>query len=321
MYSQHLDARMERVNKYFELVPQPPNYTKPRIFAIAGGALVLIGIITAASGDDGSGACLGLIMIIAGAVAGFRGARDLINMRNAYNEAMARAFPRATDEEMNGYLSEGIGLAIQNANQTLNVNYKGEVTIERGVNLLAFSGFPASANGLDLKFAMGDDNVVRATHYKILVVLATNYRFSTYESVWEMSTGASISDGTKEYHLQDVGGLETENDRVSFPLNRTGLTDPGSPEDRTMTVTSMQLLRLMVSGRPAITMVMGLSGAARFRIDNEQLPGFPTPDDMIRTLRQYLRDHKQPVRPPQYLPPSIDGGTGLGNVPPEPIGM
>ncbi|BCY08067.1 hypothetical protein [Actinoplanes sp. L3-i22] len=318
MYPQQLTARAERVDKYFVRVPQPPDYTKPGILAVGGGVLVLIGIITASAGNAGSGACLGLVMLIAGGVAGFRGARDLINRRNAYNEAMARAYPRATDEEMDGYLTEGTNLAVGNAHRQLKINPSGELTIQRGVNLLVFSGFPASANGFNLRFAIGDDNAVRASHYKILVVFATNYRFSTYECIWEMSTGATIADGTKEYHLQDVGGLETESNRISFPLHRTGLTEEGSEDDKPVEFTQRQLLRLMVSGQPAIEMVMGISGDARFRIANGQPPEFPAPEDMIHQLRQYLRDHKRPQQQ-QYLPPT--GGAGLGSVPPEPLGM
>src|SRR5690349_24708900 len=82
MQPQQLELREERVNKYFVPVPQPPDYTKPGIFAAGGGVLILIGIITAASGKAGSGACLGLIMLIAGSMAGFRGLRDLLNRRN-----------------------------------------------------------------------------------------------------------------------------------------------------------------------------------------------------------------------------------------------
>ncbi|MFI6072334.1 hypothetical protein ACIA5C_12165 [Actinoplanes sp. NPDC051343] len=322
MYPQQLELREERVNKYFVPVPQPPDYTKPGILAAGGGLLVLIGIITAAAGDAGSGACLGLIMLIAGSVAGFRGARTLISRSNAYNGAMARAYPRATDEEMDGYLSEGLNLAVENAHRQLKINMGGEFTIQKGVNLLVFSGFPSSANGFHLQFAIGDDNAVRASHYKVLVVFATNYRFSTYECIWEMSTGATIADGTKEYHLQDVGGLETESNRVSFPLHRTGLTEAGSEDDKTVEVTQRQLLRLMVSGQPAIEMVMGISGKARFRIANGQPPEFPAPEDMIHQLRQYLREHKQSSHAQQqYLPPSLGGDTSLGNVPPEPLGM
>ncbi|WP_221320827.1 hypothetical protein [Actinoplanes sp. L3-i22] len=318
MYPQQLTARPERVGKYFVRVPQPPDYTKPGIFAVGGGVLVLIGLITASAR---SGACLVLILLIAGVVGGFRGARDLINRRNAYNEAMARAYPRATDEEMDGYLTEGTNLAVGNANRQLKINPSGELTIQRGVNLLVFSGFPASAYGFDLRFAIGDDNAVRASHYKILVVFATNYRFSTYECIWEMSTGATIADGTKEYHLQDVGGLETASDRISLPLHRTGLTEEGSEDDKPVEFTQRQLLRLMVSGQPAIEMVMGISGDARFRIANGQPPEFPAPEDMIHQLRQYLRDHKWLARPPQqYLRTSLEGGAGLGNVPPEPPG-
>lgn len=322
MNLQQFELREERVNKYFVLVPQAPDYIKSGTFAVGGGLLVLVGIITAASGDDGSGACLGLIMFIAGSVAGFRGVRDLLSQRNAYNEAVARAYPRATDDEMDGYLSEGMNLAVENAHRQLRINAGSELTIQKGVNLLVFSGFPSSADGFDLQFAIGDDNAARASHYKVLVVFATNFRFSTYECIWEMSTGATISDGTKEYHLQDVGGLETESNRVSFPLHRTGLAEPGSEDDKTVEVTQRQLLRLMVSGRPAIEMVMGISGKARFRIANGQPPEFPAPEDMIHQLRQYLREHKQPIRPQQqYLPPSMGGNAGLGSVPPEPLEM
>jgi hypothetical protein len=320
MNPRHLDDRDERVSKYFVPVPQPPNYVMPAILTGAGAVLIIVAIIAVASGSQGSGACLGLVLFIAGTVAGFRGLRNLYGRYSAYTVAKALSEPRATDEEMNEYLSEGIDMAIANAGRTLKYN-PAESTIRRGENLLVFTGFPEATSKLDLRFALGDDNLVRASYYEILVVFASSYRFSTYECILEMSSGATVADATKEYHLQDVDGLETASDRVSFPLHRTGLTDPDSPEDAIVEVTSRQLLRLMVSGKPAITMIMGISGKARLRIDNGQLPDFPTPDDMIHRLREYLRDHKQLDRPQhQSLPPSLGGGLALDG-PPEPLGM
>jgi hypothetical protein len=320
----HVDYRAERVDKYFNPIPSPPVYGGPLAMLITGGVLFLIGIVTIASAGS-SGACLGVIFFVAGVWLAYKGARPMLRRYNEYVEAKNRAHPRATDQEMSDWLEDGLRMAMDAGRHRLNLN-PAEATIDRGAKELIFTGLPDD-DSFDVRLAVGNDGVVRASYYQILVVFLSGYRLSTYECVLEMRTGATVTDATKEYHLQDVDGMETASDRVNFELSRTG-----SENAETFQVTMRQKLRLMVSGRSAISLVMGMSGSASLRIDNTSAHSdIPGPDEMINTLREYLRGHKGGVlgNPAAMLPPqwanngqwSVPGqwapGTQPGTAPPQ----
>lgn len=302
----HLDYRAERVDKYFNPIPEPPSYGGPLAALIGGGLAVLIGVITLASGGS-SGACLGLIFFLGGVYAAYKGARPMLRRYNEYMEAKALSEPRATDQEMTDWLEDGLRLAEESGRHRLNLN-PAEATIDQGAKVLIFTGLPDDGD-FPVRLAVGDDRMVRSSYYKILVVFLSGYRLSTYECVLEMRSGATLTDETKEYHLQDVDGMETRSDRVNFELHGTGA---GTAE--TFQITMRQVLRLMVAGRAAISLVMGMSGSASLRIDNTSTrTDIPGPDEMINTLREYLRSHKGGVlgNPAAMLPPQWNGTQGL----------
>lgn len=308
----HLDYRAERVDKYFNPIPDPPSYGGPLAVAIGGGVLVLLGMVLLGRGS--SGACPGVLAFVAGVWLAVKGVRPMMRRYHEYVAAKNLSEPRATDQEMTDWLQDGLEMAIEMGYRRLNLN-PAEATIERGAKVLPFTGLPDSSAGFHVRLAMGDDGTVRSSYYKILVVYLSGYRLSTYECVLEMRTGATVTDATKEYHLQDVGGMETVSDRVSFELPRTGSATAEKVE-----VTSRQLLRLMVSGRPAISLVMGISGSARLRIDSTGGSQVPGPEEMISTLREYLRTHKGGVlgNPAGLLPPQWPaGGLPATGVPPQ----
>jgi hypothetical protein len=270
--------------------------------------------------NGSSGACLGVLFFVGGIVLAYKGARPMLRRYYEYNEAKNRAWPRATDQEMSDWLEDGLRMAMDAGRHRLNLN-PAEATIEQGAKDLIFTGLPDN-NDFEVRLAVGDDRVVRSSYYSILVVYLSGYRLSTYECVLEMRTGATVTDATKEYHLQDVDGMETLSDRVNFELHHAASADA-----ETFQITMRQKLRLMVSGRSAISLVMGMSGSASLRIDNTSTHSeIPGPDEMINTLREYLRVHKGGVlaNPAAMLPPQWPNngqwgvpGQGAGPVPPQ----
>jgi hypothetical protein len=302
----HLDYRAERVDKYFNPIPEPPSYGGPLALLIGGGVAFLIGIITIASAGS-SGACIGLILFAGGIYSAYKGARPMLKRYNEYVAAKNLSEPRATDQEMTDWLEDGLRMAEDAGRHRLNLN-PAEATIDQGAKMLVFTGLPDN-DEFPVRLAVGDDRMVRSSYYKILVVFLSGYRLSTYECVLEMRSGATLTDATKEYHLQDVDGMETRSDRVNFELQSAG-----SATAETFQVTMRQVLRLMVAGRAAISLVMGMSGSASLRIDNTSTrTDIPGPDEMINTLREYLRSHKGGVlgNPAVMLPPQWNGHYGL----------
>ncbi len=296
-------SREELVHKYFNRVPQKPSYIGPLIALGGGGLLLVIGLLSLVGASSDSGptglACLGCLGILGGGAAVVVGGIKLAASYSAYNAAIAAAYPRATDAQMDGWLQEGENYAADAGRRRLN-RHPGEVTLKWGENLLIFHGLPPDG---PCQIARGADGVLRASLYKILVVYLSNYRLLTYESILDMRTGATVSDATKEYHLQSVDGLETASDRVNFfipPANQAPLP-PGQPMPPHQAVTEIptasggivhltgrQTLRLMVAGRPAIELVMGISATDQIHI--EGVSGSTT-ESMIHTLREYLRRH------------------------------
>lgn len=326
--------REELVDKYFNPIPAKPSYGGALAAAITGAALLVIGLtsVIGSSGANANGpasglACLGCLGLLGGLACGITGCVKLLNKYSTYQSAMKLAFPRASDEQMDAWLGEGMWLATEVGKRRLNRS-AAEVTFKWGTDMLVFTGLPPD-NTFQIRMARGADRILRASYYKILVVFLSHYRLSTYECVLEMRSGLTIIDATKEYHLQSVDGLETVSDRVNGMLPN-GMPGPGTRSQnmptlldgtgRFMHVTTTQILRLMVAGQPAISLVMGIAGADQRHVDNVSSKTHSNTDEMIFTLREYLRNHNGGVVniPVSILPPGMfpQQGLGTGQQPP-----
>ncbi|MET7749933.1 hypothetical protein [Micromonospora sp. NPDC005367] len=319
-------SRQELVHKYFNPIPARPSNLGALIALSGGGLLLLVGILSliGASLDSGmSGlACLGCLGIVGGGAAAIFGGLKLAGAYSSYKSAFTAAYPRASDEQMDQWLEEGKGYAADAGRRRLN-RHPGEVTLKWGENLLVFHGLPPE---VPYQIARGADGVLRASLYKVLVVYLSNYRLLTYESILDMRSGATVSDATKEYHLQSVDGLETASDRVNFFLPAGSQAPPPptpgqpmqpnqaaipitTPGGDIVHVTGRQTLRLMVSGRPAIELVMGIAATDRLHI--EGVSGSTT-ESMIHTLREYLRRHNGGIPGQGSLPGAVPPLPPLG---------
>jgi hypothetical protein len=270
--------------------------------------LLVVALVSVAgasvSGGSSAGAgagCLACLAVVGGIPALAWGGLQAMRRASAYSAARAQAFPRAEGRWMDHWLEEGLRHASSVAPGRVN-RHPGEQTLHWGVDTLLFVGSPPLRE-FPVQFAYGhDDGKLRASIHKILIVFLSNYRVSTYECVLDMRTGAMVSDATKEYHLQHVDGIETASDRISMVL--PGQFSPnGAPAPAPATagptlvdeggqvahITTTQTLSLMVAGRRAVELVMGISRAERLQVEGIENPS--SPDAMIHTLREHLRGH------------------------------
>jgi hypothetical protein len=286
--------REELVRKYFVRTPSVPSYAGPLAAIVAGGAAFLIGLVSAFSGSGAGAGCLGVLLVIGGVVGLAKGGGEYYRRSTRYNEAFRRSQPKATGVQMDRWLEDGMAHVAHIGRRRLNL-HAADTDDGGRKDELTFAGFPLRAQ--ELRIACGeDDNVLRASVYRILVVYLAGWRLSTYECLLDMATGAMYSDQTKEFHLPHVDGVETASDRVnmivgSVPRSAAGPQDEAEYE--TMHVTSQQMLRLVVSGRPAIELVVDVTDD-QLRIDGS---GASRTDQMIARLREHLRGHMNGVQP------------------------
>jgi hypothetical protein len=245
------------------------------------------------------------------------GALQAFQRSSAYSSQRASAFPRATAAQMDQWLEEGLHHASSVAPGRVN-RHPGEQPLRWGVDTLLFVGSPPLRD-FSIQFAYGEDGKMRASVHKVLIVFLSDYRLSTYESVLDMRTGATVSDSTKEYHLGHVDGLETSSDRISIALpgqyGPNGMpagpaTVPTGPtvvdqNGEIAHITTQQTMSLIVAGRRAVELVMGILRQDRMQMEGITNPS--SPDAMIHTLREHLRRHHGGVAAPspQVLPPGF----------------
>jgi hypothetical protein len=319
-------SREELVHKFFVPVPMKPSYAGPLAAVSVGGGLLLLAVIAIAgsslgSSADASGAgCLACMAFLGGLPALIWGGVKLMQLSSAYSAARMNAFPRANGRQMETWLDEGTRHAMALAPNRIN-RHPNEQSITWGVDALLFVGSPPLRE-FSVQFARDERNVLRASLYKMLVVFLSGYRLSTYECVLDMRTGAMVQDATKEYHLQHVDGIETASDRTSMVLPgqyaphgasavAPGMAPPSPVVIDTMGrvahITSLQTLSLMVSGRRAVELVMGIVGSERVQIEGISDPS--STDALIHTLREHLRSHNGGVSAPNpaVMPPHLPG--------------
>ena len=298
-----LEARRERVRKYF--VPLPKN---PIGAHIKLGIAVLI-LVLGVAGNAGFLLFAAFIVLIWAGVGYGR-----------YVRARMRALPRATDPQMEHWLYSRIPEIVEDGKRRLNI-HPTEIGPGEGTGWLPFVGIPDREDWNYVQ-ARGLDGVLRFSAYEIMVVYLSNWRLPVYQCVLDMESGATVMDQTKEYNLKQVDGMETVSDRVALTgPNGSGQQGTQAPAMTTAHITRRQLVNLVVSGRAAVSLLIGIGqgdslhteGVSRSQIDMG-----------IATLREYLRSHQNgaqhqdlglsggglqglPGRPPSMeLPPSLD---------------
>lgn len=323
--------RIERVNKYF--VPDPPGPARHYAKLSFGGALLIVALLFFIAGH--AAACLGVVAAIGAVVLLYKGLRGLVG----YLRAVSLANPKATDAEMDAWLAEADNPIVQAGYQRLNI-HPTELGANNRTPYLVFHGIPELFSVLPFSWKRGYDGVMRYSAYEVMVVYLSNWRLPVYECVLDLATGATIRDSTKEYALKQVDGMETVSDRVNVFNSqwRAGSTSaaggvggaPGTapigmpgPQSQVGHFTQRQIINLLVSGRVAVDLLLGIAPDETTVVQGVTPPS--TVDGMISQLREHLRAHSGAALPgnPGFIggsPAFAAGGIDPGMLnPPPPV--
>jgi hypothetical protein len=281
------EDRAKRVRNYFKTPPRPVReYVKAAIGFIVTVVfahyviLVLVGLVILAWG------VVGLLK---------------------YVGRVFKGRPKATDTEMDEWLNSEIPNIIRIGAQQLNV-HPTELSDTLDNSALVFVGLP-EMDGVRVK--RGRDRKLRYSDYDVLVVYLSNWRLPVFQIIYDMEHGARMGENTKEYNLNQVDGVETSNDRVSLNVD-TGSAGKkaqlSAAGDKVVHVKGEQQLALIVSGRQAITLTIGVSDVESVKVENvadavtmdklssgpgSQSGGLQSTELMISRLREHLRARHQ----------------------------
>ncbi len=294
-----VDLRRELVRKYF--IPLPKNSVKNHVKLAAGAFLLFLGL-----GGTGFFSLVGFIVLIWAGVGYAK-----------YMLARKAAQPRATDQQMNDWLYGRVPQIVIDGKDRLNI-HPTELGASDDKACLPFIGIPDQEDWSYLQ-ARGQDGVLRFSAYKIMIVYLSNWRMPVYECILDMETGATVADSTKEYNLKQVDGMETVSDRVALAVpgagNQAGGGDPAGNAGQTASTrhyTRRQWVNLVVSGRPAVSLMVGIGDGDALHTEGVSRSHI---DGSIATLREYLRSHNHGPQQADELGLS-SGSLGLPGAPP-----
>jgi hypothetical protein len=286
--------REKLVRKYFMATPRWTEYTAPSAWWLAGVVTLFIDarLISRHGLATAGPAALAIAAAIIGAGLLLRG---MVKLAKIVVRRIV-ASPKPTGAQMDAWLSADADAIEYQGRHRLNL-HPNEAKLGRGRDTLLFIGIPSWWGDLYAAFAE-DDHKLRLSQYGVLVVYLSDWRVSTYECVLDMGTGITFGDATKEFHLQQVDGLETFSNRANMLLPSASdkkkhpapvAPDTAAPEDPEMLhITTMQVLALIVSGRRAIELSIGLEID---HILHREGSGISEPDQLIAQLRNHLRHH------------------------------
>lgn len=276
--------RGDLVRKYF--IPDPATPVFVYIKLAVGLLLFILGLAS-----NGILAFLGFVILAWGGYGFIR-----------YMMVVNRARPKATDAQMDAWLNEALLPIVMQGVQRLSV-HPTELAYPPAENgqlgdehRLVFVGIPDLEN-FPYRRARGKDGQLRFSAYEIMVVFLSSWRMPVYECVLNMETGNTVTDATREYHLNQVDGVETVSDRVNVYRNDSTGQESATPGPSAIGhVTRRQYVQLVVSGREAIRLQMAIADG-----DTARLEGTPhsNADNLIATLREHLRQHHHGAQPGQ----------------------
>jgi len=271
----------KRVHNFF--IPNPRQPRSAYVWLILG----LLAVVLAIAAHNAFIAFMGLIGVIVGAVKFLR-----------YLWTYWRGQPKATGQELDAWLHEKLQWLVN-----VGVNRLGVHPTELGPRgmqgddwYLVFVGIPdgdlvmARARlgvwrpDVFLYIGWGEDGQMRLSRYQIMIVYKSNYRMPVYQCTLDIASGATITDAAQEYKLSAVEGMQTFSDRINVQANKQGSQAPIA--DQALHFTTEQVIKLMVSGREAISMRTGIASS-----ETSNFMGVSQVDGLIAALREHLREH------------------------------
>ncbi len=248
--------RIELVAKYFIPTPEKPNYLLEKILAIGGGILILISNIT-----SGLWAILGLIALGIGAYRFFK-------IKSEYDAAYKKAEPKATDEQMDKWLNEGLSMVMKQARERLDIDEE-----DSSANPLIIDG-PAAQTHI----GKGKDKVVRFNRHNIIIFFLTEHNVATFQCILNLGVGEILNDKTKEFPYKDITNLETETTTDTFYY----------VNDIKSSVTGIQAFNLYTSG----TNKMSANYLFQKGTSEDYIIPPSTAESTIKAIRKRLKEYK-----------------------------
>lgn len=130
----------------------------------------------------------------------------------------------------------------------------------------------------EIKFATGQDGIVRYSSFNILIVFLTDYHVAAYMCTNSMELGQTIEDVTEEFPYKEITNLETR----TFKETISFVGDYAKSEE------GFQEFTLATSGVNSIKVVYDFS---RYNVERKfkKIGG----EETITAIRKKLQDYKQ----------------------------
>jgi hypothetical protein len=253
-----LPPRVAAVRRYFAPTPARPAVTGPVIVWVLGLLLIVSGL--ASSDHAGVGAA------VAGTVLGAIGGYQHFARYKGYRRLLAWAEPKPPDAWLDNWLYvEGRESVVRTARDRLHLVLADEAARhagEGGVEPLVVFGLPLTTPR-GFRMAFGRDGQLRSTHYDIIVFFLTKWHLCVYRALFEMESGFTLNDQTKEFAYRDVVSLATASDRMtmvkpmdhSAPVHSAPGGKPNIALPRAVHWTTQQSFRLRVASDQISTLV------------------------------------------------------------------
>lgn len=209
------ESRVIAVPKYFKKTHQAPKQQSLKIwvaFTNLGLIASLIGLIPVILFDNNDFFGFFLIGFVVMLFCGYFVLRVFIKYKTAlkaYKKIIIETEPKPSDEQMDTWQQSDLNrIKIESLNkldllpeQVIGESNEPIVVVGPSIGALA---------------TVGSDNIVRFSHYDVVVVYLTDYHLAAYSCTIDLSNGLQTHESTQEYHYTDVVSVstQTENSRI-----------------------------------------------------------------------------------------------------------
>lgn len=253
--------RKERVLKYFMATPSKPKNVFWGIILVGLVVLIIKGYLQ----DDATG----IAFIIVGLLGLYAALKKFITITRKYWFEFKRSEPKATDKEMDGWLSDCYRIVLEEAKRRLGIDEED----------ISADPFWIDGPGAASSIAPGRDLVLRFNQHNILLLFLTDHNIATYKCIFDLGLGEILSDSTQEFPYRDITNLETKTAADTFYYYKGA--------EKTM-VRGIQTLSLHTSG--------GNLTSANFFFRRDVDEDYKMPpsnaDLTIKAIRQKLMEYK-----------------------------
>jgi hypothetical protein len=200
------EKRETAVQKYFIKSPDEPKYSDTTFFVVVTIGGILSALIGMFNFRDAWGLfCIGAPAVFFAGSAWLTKSSENKTKRTNYDEAYAKAEPKPSDEQMDGWRN---GDLVRIRKQSLS---KLDLVPEQ---VMGDPNDPIMVVGPSegARLAVGKDGILRFSGHDIVIVYLTDYHLAAYSCTVNMATGLETKESTQEYHYKDVVSVATQAD-------------------------------------------------------------------------------------------------------------